>query len=88
VLKPNDHVDLSEVSDRLAAEMLTFVKKQGLEGLVAKRSDSIYQPGLRTGLWTKHRINLGHEFVIGTFQTRQGRLQDNSAPGTPLRTPT
>jgi hypothetical protein len=35
VLKPNDHVDLSEVSDRSAAEMLSFVKKQGLEGVVA-----------------------------------------------------
>jgi ATP-dependent DNA ligase len=67
VLKPNDHVDLSEVSDRSAAEMLAFVKKQGLEGVVAKRSDSIYQPGLRTGLWTKHRINLGQEFVIGGY---------------------
>jgi bifunctional non-homologous end joining protein LigD len=67
VLKPNDHVDLSEVSDRSAAEMLSFVKKQGLEGVVAKRSDSIYQPSLRTGLWSKHRINLGQEFVIGGY---------------------
>ena len=67
VLKPSDHVALSEVSDRTAAEMLKFVKSHGLEGVVAKRSDSVYQPGLRTGLWTKHRINLGQEFVIGGY---------------------
>jgi ATP-dependent DNA ligase len=47
--------------------MLKFVKSHGLEGVVAKRSDSVYQPGLRTGLWTKHRINLGQEFVIGGY---------------------
>ena len=47
--------------------MLNFVKKRGLEGVVAKRSDSIYQPGQRSGLWTKHRLNLGREFVIGGF---------------------
>jgi DNA ligase D-like protein (predicted ligase) len=67
VLKPNDHVALTEVSSRSAAEMLGLVKQQGLEGVVAKRSDSIYQPGLRTGLWRKHRIRLGQEFVIGGF---------------------
>ncbi|HTF62069.1 MAG TPA: RNA ligase family protein [Edaphobacter sp.] len=67
VLKASDHVALSEVSDRTAAEMLKFVKTHGLEGVVAKRSDSVYQPGLRTGLWTKHRINLGQEFVIGGY---------------------
>jgi ATP-dependent DNA ligase len=31
-----------------ASEIMAFVKKQGLEGLVAKRADSVYQPGLRT----------------------------------------
>jgi ATP-dependent DNA ligase len=39
----------------------------GLEGIVAKRSDGVYQPGQRTGLWSKYRINLGQEFVIGGY---------------------
>ena len=47
--------------------MLKFVKSHGLEGVVAKRADSVYQPGLRTGLWSKHRTNLGQEFVIGGY---------------------
>ena len=67
LLKPSEHVELSEVSDRSAAEMLAFVKQQGLEGVVAKRGNSIYQPGMRSGLWSKHRINLGQEFVIGGY---------------------
>jgi ATP-dependent DNA ligase len=64
---PSDHVALSEVSDRTATEMLKFIKTHGLEGVVAKRSDSVYQPGLRTGVWNKHRINLGQELVIGGY---------------------
>lgn len=55
------------MSDETATQMLKFVKSHGLEGVVAKRADSVYQPGLRTGLWSKHRIDLGQEFVIGGY---------------------
>jgi ATP-dependent DNA ligase len=33
----------------------------------AKRRDSKYQSGLRTGAWRKMRMNQGQEFVIGGF---------------------
>jgi ATP-dependent DNA ligase len=56
VIEPGEHVALSQVSDRPAAEMLRFVKSHGLEGAVAKRSDSAYQPGQRTGLWSKYAV--------------------------------
>ena len=59
VIEPGEHVALSEISDRSAAEMLKFIKSHGMEGAVAKRSDGVYQPGQRTGLWSKYRINLG-----------------------------
>ena len=67
VIEPGEHVALSQVSDRSAAEMLKFIKSHGLEGAVAKRSDSVYQPGQRTGLWSKYRVNLGQEFVVGGY---------------------
>jgi DNA ligase D-like protein (predicted ligase) len=66
VLRPNDHIDLSAVDTR-APHILKFVKEHALEGVVAKRSDSIYEPGLRSGLWQKHRLNQGQEFVIGGY---------------------
>jgi ATP-dependent DNA ligase len=67
VVKPNDHANLSVVAEGSAADMLHFVRHHGLEGIVAKRSDSVYQPGKRTGLWTKYRIALGQELVIGGY---------------------
>ncbi|RXH53978.1 non-homologous end-joining DNA ligase [Granulicella sibirica] len=66
ILTVNDHIGLSVVQNDSKA-MLTFVREHGLEGLVAKRTDGVYQPGKRTGLWAKHRINLGQEFVIGGY---------------------
>jgi DNA ligase D-like protein (predicted ligase) len=65
-LSLNEHVSLSEVGNS-ASKMLKFVRLNGLEGLVAKRSDSVYEPGKRSGLWAKHRINLGQEFVVGGY---------------------
>jgi DNA ligase D-like protein (predicted ligase) len=67
VIKPAKHVAVSEVSDQTATEMLKFVRSHGLEGIIAKRSDSVYQSGQRTGAWSKHRTNLGQEFVIGGY---------------------
>jgi DNA ligase D-like protein (predicted ligase) len=43
------------------------VKAHGFEGLVAKRRDSRYEPGLRSGAWRKMRVNRGQEFVIGGY---------------------
>jgi DNA ligase D-like protein (predicted ligase) len=66
ILPRNDHISLSVVG-RSAGQMLSFVKEHGLEGIVAKRVDSVYEPGKRSGLWSKYRINLGQEFVIGGY---------------------
>ena len=44
MLRTDDHIGLSVVSNK-ADEMLAFVREHGLEGVVAKRRDSIYQPG-------------------------------------------
>ena len=44
-----------------------FAQAHRLEGIVAKRADSVYQPGKRTGAWSKHRFNRSQEFVIGGY---------------------
>jgi len=47
--------------------LIQSVKAQGLEGLVAKRLDSRYEAGLRSGAWQKMRVNRAQEFVIGGY---------------------
>jgi ATP-dependent DNA ligase len=58
---------------------------QGLEGLVAKRLDSAYEPGARSGAWWKMRINRSERFVIGGY-TRGGRTFDAIVWGRHLTT--
>jgi bifunctional non-homologous end joining protein LigD len=48
-------------------DLIASVKAQGLEGLVAKRRDSRYEPGQRSGAWQKIRVNQTQEFVIGGY---------------------
>jgi len=48
-------------------DLITTVKAYGLEGLVAKRRDSRYEPGQRSGAWQKMRVNRGQPFVIGGY---------------------
>jgi DNA ligase D-like protein (predicted ligase) len=55
--------------------LVRSVKEQGLEGLVAKRLDSTYEPGQRSGAWMKMRLNQRQEFVIGGY-TVGGRTFD------------
>jgi len=50
-----------------AADMLHAVRQQGLEGIIGKRKDSIYEPGKRSGAWIKYRVNRGQELVIGGY---------------------
>jgi bifunctional non-homologous end joining protein LigD len=60
-------VIFSETFDAPVAEIVAAVKKQGLEGVIAKRRDSRYEPGRRSGAWVKMRINKGQELVIGGY---------------------
>jgi len=66
-VKPHSRIRQSEQFQVSATEMLSAVREQKLEGVVAKRKDSLYQPGKRTGAWIKYRVNRGQEFVIGGF---------------------
>ncbi|WP_107081740.1 non-homologous end-joining DNA ligase [Streptomyces sp. SBT349] len=54
-------------------ELLGVAERNGLEGLVAKRLDSPYQPGRRSRLWIKKPLVKTQEAVIGGWQPGDGR---------------
>ena len=62
-----DLVSLSESVDAAAAELMRVAREFGFEGVIAKRKDSYYEPGKRSGAWLKYRINQGQEFVVGGY---------------------
>ena len=64
---PEDPLRLSPLLRAPSGQVLEAVRKLGLEGVVGKRIDSIYEPGERSGAWIKHRTNREQEFVIGGY---------------------
>jgi ATP-dependent DNA ligase len=66
--------------DAALADLIAAVRAQGLEGLVAKRLDSVYEPGARSGAWRKMRLNRSEEFVIGGY-TSGGQTFDSLVLG-------
>jgi DNA ligase D-like protein (predicted ligase) len=53
--------------DATLPDLISSVKAHGLEGLVAKRRNSRYEPGQRSGAWQKMRVNKGQAFVIAGY---------------------
>jgi bifunctional non-homologous end joining protein LigD len=48
------------------------IQKQKLEGIIAKRRDSLYEAGRRSGAWSKIKAINVQEFVIGGYSEPQG----------------
>jgi bifunctional non-homologous end joining protein LigD len=78
------------------AALLDATRKQGLEGVVAKRRDSRYEPGRRTRAWVKVKHTRRQELVIGGWLPGEGRrsrrigallvgYRDGAGPDAPLR---
>jgi bifunctional non-homologous end joining protein LigD len=55
-----------------ARSLLAEVQRRGLEGLIGKLRDSVYEPGRRSGAWIKLKCVNEQEFVIGGFSPPQG----------------
>ena len=60
-------VRLSENFEVEPDELLRGAKELGFEGIVAKRGDSLYEPGKRSGAWVKYKLKHSEEFVIGGY---------------------
>jgi bifunctional non-homologous end joining protein LigD len=62
-------------SGELGSEVKTLlaeVKKRGLEGLIGKLRNSVYEPGRRSGAWIKLKCVNEQEFVIGGYTPPAG----------------
>ncbi|MFJ5531922.1 ATP-dependent DNA ligase [Streptomyces sp. NPDC093261] len=56
------------------AQALEATRESGLEGLVCKRLDSVYEPGVRSRSWIKIRNVRAVDVIVGGWLPGQGRL--------------
>ena len=55
-----------------ANALLAQVRQLGLEGLIGKQRNSVYEPDRRSGAWIKLKVLNEQEFVIGGYTPPQG----------------
>ncbi|MEV7794629.1 ATP-dependent DNA ligase [Streptomyces sp. NPDC087512] len=55
-------------------QALRATREHGLEGLVCKRLDSVYEPGVRSRAWIKIRNMRSEDVVVGGWLPGRGRL--------------
>jgi bifunctional non-homologous end joining protein LigD len=58
------------------AQLLAATEEQGLEGVIAKRLDSPYEPGRRSASWVKVKNVHRQEFVIGGWVPGEGKRRE------------
>jgi bifunctional non-homologous end joining protein LigD len=59
--------------------MLARARAQGWEGIIAKRTDARYSPGVRSDAWLKLKIDFEQEFVVGGFTAPRKTREDIGA---------
>ncbi|HWH43392.1 MAG TPA: DNA ligase D [Thermoleophilaceae bacterium] len=65
-----------EASTGAGAALLEVTRERGIEGLVAKRLGSRYEPGKRTGAWIKVKNTNREELVVGGWMPGSGRRRE------------
>jgi bifunctional non-homologous end joining protein LigD len=65
--RTSTHLRVTESIEDDGKKMLEKARRQGWEGIIAKRMDSRYEPGKRARSWLKLKIEFREEFVVGGY---------------------
>ena len=68
----NSHIKMSEVLEASGAEAFQLAEQFQLEGVMAKKSGSVYEPGQRARHWLKIKTEKRQELVIGGYTLNEG----------------
>ena len=72
ILKPAVGIQVANYVEGEGTALFEPTKEKGMEGIIAKRKDSIYRSGERTSDWLKIKARLQQGFVVGGFTAPKG----------------
>jgi bifunctional non-homologous end joining protein LigD len=75
----NDHIRQSKVFDANGIDFFGAAERMGLEGIIAKKADSLYTSDLRSKEWLKVKVQRRQEVVIAGFTKNEGTGKSFSA---------
>lgn len=68
----NDHITIIDYLEEKGEAYFRAARKKGLEGIMAKRMGSTYQPGVRSKDWVKIKREVEFDLVVGGFTKGEG----------------
>ncbi len=74
-----DMIRLSKPFKTSGTEFFAAAEKANLEGIMAKKADSTYSPGLRSKEWLKVKVHKRQEVIIGGYTKNAGTSKAFSA---------
>jgi bifunctional non-homologous end joining protein LigD len=72
-------IRISQNFNASGSELFELANKMGLEGIIAKKDDSVYQPDVRSKEWLKIKTQKQQEAVIGGYTKNEGTSKKFSA---------
>jgi len=72
IIPEHETIRVSQTFDSTGTEFFKAASNMKLEGIMAKKADSIYEPGIRTKDWLKIKSARRHEVVIGGYTQNEG----------------
>ncbi|MFH1003037.1 MAG: non-homologous end-joining DNA ligase, partial [Chloroflexota bacterium] len=72
ILRPDDRVRPTDYFEGEGETVYQAAVKNGLEGVIAKQIDSVYESGKRSRHWLKVKATLSDDFVIGGYSVAAG----------------
>ncbi|MFD0749155.1 DNA ligase D [Mucilaginibacter calamicampi] len=68
----NDHIRQSKIFDANGIDFFSAAERMGLEGIIAKKANSVYTSDLRSKEWLKIKVQRRQEVVIAGFTKNEG----------------
>lgn len=75
----HDHIRQSKVFDANGIDFFAAAERMGLEGIIAKKAESVYTSDLRSKEWLKIKVQRRQEVVIAGFTKNEGTGKSFSA---------
>ena len=69
---PSDQIQVSPITEGQGTALFAAAAEQGLEGIMAKRLSSVYQPGERSKDWLKVKVTFDADVVIVGWTEGEG----------------
>lgn len=79
IVPSGNAIRLSESFDVTGKDLLELAGEMGLEGILAKKGDSLYQPGQRNRDWLKIKTIKQQEVIIGGYTRNENSSKHFSA---------